>query len=99
MSYFDIRVTEEAGNLPHDIFVCRRTNETRHLRVEFRCVGVESIRGIVAVVKDDLAAWLCKANGLAQESSRIGNVTDNSVGEHQIVLPIMGVAALAVRLV
>ena len=72
--------------------------ESRHLAVEFRCIGVKYTGSVVAVVNDDLAAWPCKADGLAQESSRICDVADNSVRQHQIVLLVIGVAALGVRL-
>jgi len=74
----------------------RSGRKVRHLEVEIRCVGVKSQRCIVAVVKDDLARWSGKADGLAQESSRICNVADSSVGQDQIVLSIMRVAPLAV---
>jgi hypothetical protein len=70
MSDFDTRVTEKAGNLAHDIFVGHRKNESRHLAVELRCIGVKCKGSIVAVVKDDLAAWPCETDGLAPESSR-----------------------------
>ena len=101
MSNFDIRVAEKVRNFPHHIPVCdnRLQNEVGHLEVEFRCVGVKSQRCKVAVVKDDLASWFGKADSLAQESSRICDVTDNSMSQHQIVLAIMGVAALGVGLV
>jgi hypothetical protein len=84
MSNFDIRLAEKARNFTHHIPVCDNhlQNEIGHLEVEFRCVGVKSQRCVVAVVKDDLASWSGKADGLVQESSRICNVADNSVGQH-----------------
>jgi hypothetical protein len=47
-------------------------------------VGVRVVRidGEVAVVKDDLTAWPGKTDGLAQESSGVGNMADDSVSQH-----------------
>src|SRR5262245_60714525 len=98
VSNFDTQAAEKVRNLAHDILVCRRNNESRHLAVELRCIGVKCTGCIVAVVNDDLAARPCEADGLAQESSRICNVADNGVRQHQIELSMMGAAALAVRL-
>ena len=101
MSYADIALAQKARKFTHHITVCdnRPQNQFGHLEVEFGCIGIESHRRIVAVVKDDLAAGSGKTDGLAQQSSGIGNVADNGVSQHQIVLPVMGIAALAVRLV
>src|SRR5215510_4725859 len=101
MSNFDIRMAEKMRNFAHHIPVRdnRLQDEVGHLAVEFRRVGVKNLRCVVAVMKDDPATGSGKTDGLTHESSRICNVADNSVGQDQIVLSIMGSADLAVGLV
>src|SRR5262245_20168701 len=101
MSNFDVRLAEKVRNFAHHgpVRDNRLQNEVGHLAVEFRSVGVKKLRCVVAIMKDNPATGSGKTDGLAQESSRICNVADNSVSQDQIVLSITGIASLAVGLV
>ena len=76
MSYFDIRLAEKARNFTHDKAV-----GNNHLQNEFGILGSSSMHSRRRV-QDDLAAWSGKTDSLAQESSGVGNMADNGVGQH-----------------